>query len=581
MSHSTDSSEIEALPNSSDSQRVLTAYHRIAELTRSEERLKVLLENMPDGYFLHDMNGIFVDGNRAAELITGYAREELIGHSFFDVELLSPDQLEKAAEGLGRSFRGEPTGPDEYILTRKDGGTIAVEIRTFPLELEGQLYVLGLARDITGRKRQEAELERYREHLEDLVALRTRELELSNESLREEMAEHQQAQEALRSTEERLQRSQRLESVGRLAGGIAHDFNNVLSGIVGFSDLLLMSLPDDVPYRGHVEEILRSAQRASSLTRQLLAFSRRQVLSPQTVSLNDIVRELGKMLGRLLHEGLELSLDLSEDLWPVRVDQGQLEQVIINLALNARDAIGDQGRVSIRTGNVVLEHPLPSTDEDIAPGDWVVLEVKDDGTGMDESVLSQIFEPFFTTKSETRGTGLGLSMVYGIVKQSGGHIVVESEPGVGTAFRLHLPRVTREVRDPTPAPLPAEAPPGTGTVLVVEDDETVRRLVRLVLVAKGYDVIEAANGRAALEVFEQHDGAVDLLVTDIAMPKMTGPDLAAALRTHAPSLKVVFMSGHAEEQVELDQDAGPLVRKPFSPRELAALVHRLLTHGPG
>src|SRR5581483_7414360 len=316
--------------------------------------------------------------------------------------------------------------------------------------------------------------------------------------------------------EEQLWRAQKMEAVGRLAGGVAHDFNNLLTVIRGYADILSNSLPKkDASLRASVDEILKASERAASLTRQLLAFSRQQVLAPKVLDLNHVVGGVEKMLRRLIGEDIELVTTLQPDLGPVRADPGQIEQVLVNLAVNSRDAMPQGGRLSIETRNVDLDGRSPDPEVVVKPGPYVEIRVQDTGCGMDEETQSRIFEPFFTTKEKGKGTGLGLATVYGIVKQSGGYIWVSSEPGHGTTFRIHLPRVNASVVQAEQSELETSVRRGTETILIVEDEDGVRALCREILLAQGYQVLEAGDGEAAFTVLRQHPGTIHLLLTDV------------------------------------------------------------------
>jgi PAS domain S-box-containing protein len=383
-----------------------------------------------------------------------------------------------------------------------------------------------------------------------------------------------------KSLEDQLRLAQKMEAVGQLAGGIAHDFNNLLTAILGSTELLLADTDADDPRRDDVQEIGRAAHRASALVRQLLAFSRKQVMQPRLVNLNAIVREMGGMLRRLVGERITLRLDLDPALGDVTADPGQLEQVIANLGVNARDAMPHGGTLTIATANVNRVGLRAASDEGIPGGPLVVLIVKDTGIGMDEHVLAHLFEPFFTTKELGRGTGLGLATVYGIVRQSGGQIQVTSRPGEGSTFTVYFPRIKERVSTGQAAPrLPEPAPGGSETVLVVEDEEAVRHLVCRVLRGKGYRVLEAPNAESALLLAGSTPAPIDLLVTDMVMPGMGGTTLAAELTAVRPAMRVLFITGYAPEAVERrDQlpDASGLLEKPFSADQLARRVRQIL-----
>ncbi len=383
-----------------------------------------------------------------------------------------------------------------------------------------------------------------------------------------------------KALEEQLRQAQKMEAVGQLAGGVAHDFNNLLTAIIGNTELLLRTIEQEDPRRLDVMEINRAAHRAAGLTRQLLAFSRKQVLQPRIVDLNAVVTDLTTMLRRIIGEHVELALELEPALGRVLADPGQLEQVITNLAVNARDAMPAGGKLTIRTANVDATD-IPLTDPESSPllGPLVELTVVDNGVGMDERTQARLFEPFFTTKELGRGTGLGLAMVYGIVRQSGGHVRVSTRLHHGSTFTVFLPRVEGTPELGVDTGRTADLLPGSGTILVVEDEESVRRLACRVLRANGYRVVEAGNAEAALALAGGWDRPVDLLVTDIVMPGMSGPALAERLLRDWPDLKVLYITGYAEEFIERQSSlpaGGALLQKPFTARQLAQQVHRLL-----
>ncbi|HKQ60069.1 MAG TPA: response regulator [Candidatus Polarisedimenticolaceae bacterium] len=374
--------------------------------------------------------------------------------------------------------------------------------------------------------------------------------------------------------ESQLRQAQKMEAVGRLAGGVAHDFNNLLTVIVGHAELSLKGLRTDDPLERHVQEIRKASERAAALTRQLLAFSRQQVLAPRVLDLNELVAGIEKMLRRLLGEDIQLVSTLAPQLGRVKADPGQLEQVVVNLAVNARDAMPDGGMLFIETSNRTLEPGSAGDGGAVPPGSYVVLKISDTGHGMDEKTQARIFEPFFTTKEAGKGTGLGLATVYGIVQQSGGFIGLRSEPGKGATFTVHLPRVEQAVEALPAAAAPAANPTGTETVLLVEDEEGVRTLARAALAQSGYRVLEAANGGEALLLCERHASEIHLMVTDVVMPGMGGPELVRRLATLRPKMKVLFMSGYADRGLErAGVEAGlAFLEKPFRP---AALIRKV------
>jgi signal transduction histidine kinase/CheY-like chemotaxis protein len=384
--------------------------------------------------------------------------------------------------------------------------------------------------------------------------------------------------------EAQLRRAQRMEAVGRSAGGVAHDFNNLLMVIKGYSDLMLDRLSPGEPFRKNADEIKKAADRAASLTRQLLAFSRMQVLQPKVLDLNAVVAEMGKMLPRLIREDIELTIVTKASLGRVRADQSQIEQVILNLVVNARDAMPQGGKLTIETANVDLDVGYARRHAGVSPGSYVMLAVSDTGVGMDAETQAHIFEPFFTTKGLGKGTGLGLATVYGVVKQSGGWIWVYSELGRGATLKIYLPRVEEVAEEVELSKTVAAPPRGSETILLVEDQDSIRELARQFLEGSGYTVLEARDGSDALEIAERQQGVIDLLVTDVVMPKMGGPELAYCLSTSRPQLRVLYMSGYAEHAGANDHgmaggDTASL-QKPFALDTLARKVREVLDAKP-
>jgi len=500
-------------------------------LRASEERYRNLFDSATDMVYTHDLQGRFTSINRAAERITGYTREEALRLTIADVVV--PEHLELARQMIVRKLGGEVSTVYELAILTKEGRRLLVEVSSHLMFEDGKpVGVLGIAREITERKR----------------------------------------------LEEQLRQSQKIEAIGRLAGGIAHDFNNLLTIIGAYSHMLLMDLPAEHPVRSYAQEILAAAERASALTDRLLAFSRRQVVQPVLVDLNEVIRNLAGLLRRMVGEDIELVTNLAPDLGKVRADPTQLEQVIMNLVINSRDAMPGGGQVTLETANLVVERAEPGG---IGPGSWTVLRVRDTGHGMDAETQSHLFEPFFTTKSPGKGTGLGLSIVYGIVKQSGGEIAVQSEVGKGTVFTICLPHAGAA---PAAEPAVQEAAPetasGTGeTILLVEDEPGVRKLVRQMLVQQGYQVLEAGSGPEALALVERHPGRIDLLLTDVVMPQINGRELAEQLQSLRPGIKLIYMTGYTEDAVVRHGvvTAGVVcLQKPFLPDTLARKVREVL-----
>jgi len=408
------------------------------------------------------------------------------------------------------------------------------------------------------------------------------------DAIRIHISAREKAEADLRHSGEQLRQAQKMEAVGRLAGGVAHDFNNLLTVINGYSEVLLRRIGKDDPSRREISEIRKAGDRAAALTRQLLAFSRKQVMKMQTVRMNEVVSNLGTMLRRLIGEDIDLSTNLGAGLWPVKSDPHQVEQVMLNLAVNARDAMPSGGRLSISTSNVVLGVPDDLDGITIPEGRYVRLEITDTGCGMDDETRSRIFEPFFTTKEKGKGTGLGLAMVHGIVMQTGGHIRVRSSPGSGTMFEIYFPAdwSGEDQRDPAGAADETNATPAGGeTVLVVEDEEAVRELVMEGLKQDGYSILAAGDGDEALVAADRHAGTIDLLLTDLVMPGMNGLELARRLMPLRPEMKVICMSGHSEEAIERFREMGAsaiFLQKPVTPSLISRKVREVLdTRGGG
>jgi PAS domain S-box-containing protein len=497
--------------------------------------MNMLLDTTPDAIYFKDTQSRFLRVNRAMAVRCGVGDPaELVGKTDFDV--FTPehaaaayrDELEIVRTGKPLVALEEretwPGRPDTWASTTK------MPLRDAAGAIIG---TFGISRDVTER----------------------------------------------RSLEQQFRQAQRIEAVGRLAGGVAHDFNNILTVITGSTELLLQDLAADDSRRGDLEEVRTAAQRAATLTRQLLAFSRKQVLQPRVLDLNTVVRSLDRMLQRLIGEDVMLELVLEPALHAVRADPGQIEQVIMNLAVNARDAMPKGGRLRIETANVVLDEAFARTHAGAVAGSYVFLRMSDTGVGMDAQTQSHLFEPFFTTKEAGKGTGLGLATVYGIVKQSGGYIWVDSESGRGASFTIYLPTVDAAVETPG---VPAHVTPQAGgreTVLLVEDDAAVRVVATRALTEKGYRVLSAADGQSALELARGNLAVIQLLITDIVMPGMTGPDLAAGLRAERRDLPVIYMSGYTADTAVLHRilEAGvPFLQKPFTPVGLALKVREVL-----
>ena len=383
--------------------------------------------------------------------------------------------------------------------------------------------------------------------------------------------------------EGQLRQSQKMEAIGALAGGIAHDFNNLLSVILGFAEFIKIDLEENDPIGDSVQEIEKAGAKGASLVRQLLAFSRKQIVHVRVLNLNDSIQDIEKMLVRFIGEDIELSLKLDPEIWNVEADPGQIDQVVMNLAANARDAMPTGGLLTIKTSNIILDegyfhnHALEGR-----PGDYVMMSFSDTGTGMDEETISRIFEPFYTTKDRDKGTGLGLSTVYGIIKQANGFIWAYSEPGLGATFRLYLPRAEKDYVDELDEVKSSREYEGTETILVVEDDQMVRNLTTRVLIKKGYNVIEAENGEQALDIMTNHPDVIHLVLTDVIMPKTSGREVALGASKLRPDAKVIFMSGYIDDTVfrhGVIEHGANFIEKPFSPDQLVEIVRRVLDQG--
>ncbi len=519
--------------------RDITERKRTHEALRaSEERYRSILDSSPDAIAITDLEGRIVMVSPRALSLYGCEREEqLVGHAVLD--FLIPEDRERVVSNLSRMLLEHHTGPDEYGGLRPDGSVLSIEVNGGLIrgadELPaGRVFVV---KDITAR-----------------VAL-----------------------------ESQLRQAQKMESIGRLAGGIAHDFNNLLTVINGYSNVLLnmRELPELV--RADLKEINKAGERAAELTRQLLAFSRKQVLQPKRLDLNRTVEEMLPMLARLLGERFEVSATLNAKQSMVLTDPSQLEQAIMNLALNARDAMPDGGSLRMETACVERSQSHGKPDAQAAPTRYAMLMVSDTGVGMDAEVLKQIFEPFFTTKGVGKGSGLGLSMVQGFLEQSGGSVEVESEPGQGTSFRLYLPVADAAVPESRPSK-PDPEHQGKETVLVVDDDAPVRRFTAAALRSYGYRVIEAADGDLALAICESEKGQIALVITDVIMPGITGSELSIRIGQRWPAIRVLLMSGYDEQNIAHHATASQSVgyiQKPFGPDDLAAKIRTMLNPGPG
>jgi two-component system, cell cycle sensor histidine kinase and response regulator CckA len=495
-----------------------------------ELKFRLLFEDNPLPMWVFDQESLrFLEVNQAAREHYGYSREEFLEMTLADVR--PAEDVPRLREVL-HSQAGLPSGSSQWRHRLKDGRLIEVEVAAHTISYGGRPAVLSVLQDVTRR--------------------------------------HQ--------LEEHLRQAAKMEAVGMLAGGIAHDFNNLLTIINGYSEMLLGKLEEGDPNYRVVEQILRAGERAAALTRQLLSFSRRQVLQPKVMDLNELVNGMESMLRRLIGEDVELRFVPAPELGRVSADPGQIEQVVMNLVVNARDAMPRGGNVTIETADVELDESYTATHITLKPGPYVALTVSDTGAGMDAETRAHLFEPFFTTKGQGKGTGLGLTTVFGIVKQSGGTVEVYSEPGLGTSVKVYLPRIQEAASAEFPPP-PARAAYGSETILLVEDEDIVRHLVRDTLRQAGYRVLDAANPTEARLLCATHDGPIDLLITDLVMPKESGRELAESLAPRRPEMRILFMSGYTGEAVAgngLLKREVAFLQKPFTPGALSGAVRAIL-----
>ena len=506
------------------------------KVRQSEQRFHELFENAKDILFTVDLEGNVTSLNKSAEEVMGWSRSEALQLNI--KALVAPEHFNLCSQMMQRILNEEPLQHFEISMLRKDGRKVLLQTSARLIYSNGQKEgVQGIARDITERR-----------HLENMV-----------------------------------QQSQKLEAIGRLSGGLAHDFNNLLCVISGHTELLTEQMQPEHPALRNLTQIKKAVDSASSLTRQLLAFSRKQVFHPRILDLNAIVIETEKLLGRLIGEHIEFFSALHPALGHVRVDPVQVEQVLVNLVLNARDAMPQGGKLTIETKNVELEASSRSYRAVVPPGKYVVLSVTDNGCGMDEDTQNRIFEPFYTTKELGKGTGLGLATVYGIIKQSGGFIWVYSEPGQGTCFKVYLPRIDKPTTPPPSLNTPAELRKGTETILLVENAEPLRTLAKEFLKGGGYAVLDAENGKEALQIANSFGGTIHLLLTDVIMPGMGGKQLAMHLSGLRPSTKILYMSGYPNDgivQSGILATGVVLLEKPFTREILLRRVRQVLDELP-
>ena len=509
-------------------------------LKQKDLKFRLLFEDNPLPMWVFDRETLrFLEANHAAVAHYGYTHEEFLSMTVADIR--PPEDVARLKDSVARASGLALSGQWRHRL--KDGRLIDVQVASHTISYGGRRAVLSVLQDVTQHN-----------HLE-----------------------------------EQLRQSAKMEAVGMLAGGIAHDFNNLLTIINGYSDILLNALPAADPNRNSVEQIMKAGERAAALTHQLLSYSRRQVLQPKFLSLNQLLTGMEAMLRRLIGEDIELCFAHGRQLGQVNADPGQIEQVVMNLAVNARDAMPRGGKLSIETSNVELDEYCSSQHIAMKPGKYVALVVGDNGSGMDPETRAHLFEPFFTTKAQGRGTGLGMTTVFSIVKQSGGGVEVSSEPGKGTSVTVYLPRIDQPAAAETEAPL-AKAMLGSETILLVEDEDQVRNLVRDTLQREGYVVLDAPSAAEARRIADAHQAPIDLLIVDVVMPKEGGRELAASLALRRPAMRVLFMSGYTD-QVAVNSGllTGELgfIQKPFTPAALSSKVRKILegngetSHGAG
>jgi PAS domain S-box-containing protein len=520
-----------------EKQHLHTEYEQArAALEAEHNLLRALIDSIPDLIYVKDATNRYVLANAALAQFFGMsAPEEVVGKA--DLDYL-PHELaaQYYADELAILQSGQPLINREETVVNQAGNTRWLLTTKLPLRnRDDQIAgLIGLGRDVTEYKHIEAQL---------------------------------------------LQ-SQKMESVGRLAGGIAHDFNNLLTALTGYAELALDTLPPNELARADLIEIRKVATRAAGLTRQLLAFARKQAIEPRVLNLNDLLLEIDQLLRPLLSEDIERVMRLSPNLWGILADPVQIEQVVVNMAINARDAMPNGGKLVIETANIELDYAYARGQAGVTTGDYVLLTISDTGTGMDAAVQAHLFEPFFTTKAQGRGTGLGLATSYGIIGQHGGHIRFQSEPGHGTTFNIYLPRAEATADSPAPTATAPKVTAGTETILLVEDEPTVRALAARVLRAQGYHVLEAADGLQALRVAKEFMGpTIHLLLTDVVMPQMGGRALAERLAASLPGIKTLFISGYTGEGITQGSEVEPrieLLQKPFSPATLAQKVRAVL-----
>lgn len=505
----------------------------------AENTLRTLIESLPMGLIIADEKGRITDLNESSLRMFGYSREELLGQA---IETLLPERLRNSHHGHRAGYiqhpHARPMGLGmELFARRKDGTEFPVEVSLGPLATKDGMLVTGTVIDISERKK----------------------------------------------IEQQLRLAQRMEAIGQLAGGIAHDFNNLLAVIMGSADIIVDALPRGDPLGRKVEMIRSAGSSAADLVRQLLAFSRQQMVQPLVLNVPKIIARTQAMLQRIIGEDIEFKVIVEDSVGSIKADPGQIEQVLLNLAANARDAMPKGGRLSIHASNVELDESDRKKHAPVVPGPYVMLAIEDTGCGMDLKTQARIFDPFFTTKALGKGTGLGLATVYGIVKQTGGYIWVYSELGHGTIFRVYLPRVGKAIQTAQREASETEALQGSETILLAEDSESLREMAQEYLESIGYRVLSAVSGEKALQRAKDFQGPIHLLLTDVVMPEMSGPELANHMTSLRPGVKIIFTSGYTDDAITRQGILDPkvaFIQKPYRPKALAKKVRQVLNGGP-
>ena len=517
---------------------ILVCMHDLTEQERSLELFRSVSESVADAIVTCDESGVIVTANSATSRLFGYPSSELVGNT---IGVLMPETYRNELHGYFANYLQTDVAKvvgfvREFQARRMDATHFPIELTVSEFRLNGKRHFTGVIRDTTERKR------------------------LENQFLQ----------------------SQKMDAVGKLAGGVAHDFNNLLTVIIGYGNLILAEMPANAPRREAIAAILDAGERAARLTQQLLAFSRSVVVEMKIIDLNLFVEKMAQMLRRLIEEDISLTLTLAPKVSPIKAPPGQLEQLIMNMVVNARDSMSSGGQLRIQTRNYTLQNADQATYPDLTPGKYVELSISDTGVGMKDEITSKIFEPFFTTKEVGKGTGLGLSVVHGVVKQCGGGISLESKVGVGTTFRILFPAESEAAMSSEPSPAPRSFK-GQETILVVEDEIAVGKIVKSGLEANGYKVLQANGGQEAIQLAANFPGTIDLLLTDVVMPEMSGQKVAEAIRLQRPGIRVIYMSGYANEVVfrrGVTETTDEFLQKPFTTVGLTRTVRTVLDANP-